>query len=120
MIEGMKRIALGVSLGFAGGAILGVILGLLTKDFAVWLAVCVGCGIAIGAGIGAYLENIGNHGKAGNERMSGYVMAITGFIMLVINAISYLFRLDFRAPALTVMGIVFVVIGMGTVRNSRK
>lgn len=39
-------------------------------------------------------------------------MAIIGFIMILINAVSYIFNLDFKQPALVVMGLVFVIIGM--------
>ena len=45
MEEKNNNLALGVSFGFAGGAILGVILGLLTKNFALWLTIGVGSGI---------------------------------------------------------------------------
>jgi len=40
-----------------------------------------------------------------------YVMSVLGFILLFINAISYLFNLDMGHPALTILGIVFVVFG---------
>lgn len=58
--------------------------------------------------------------KTNNKKISGYIMTIVGFVMLAVNAIAYLFNLDFKAPALAIMGIVFVVIGMGYVRKSRK
>lgn len=113
-----NKLALGVSFGFAGGAILGVILGLLTKDFAVWLAVGVGCGIAFGTAIGFFLEKNQKKDALNKKKIMGYIMAITGFVMLAVNAIGYLFNLDFKAPPLTIMGIVFVVIGMGSVRKA--
>ncbi|MFZ5390784.1 MAG: hypothetical protein ACOZAJ_00725 [Patescibacteria group bacterium] len=53
------------------------------------------------------------------QKISGYIMAVIGFIMLVTNAIAYLFHLGFKSPPLTVIGIVFVVIGMGTVCNHK-
>jgi len=56
--------------------------------------------------------------KTDNKNISGYIMAIVGFVMLVITAIAYLFHLDFKAPVLSIMGIVFVVIGTGIVRKS--
>lgn len=46
-------------------------------------------------------------------------MAIVGFVLLAINAIAYIFNLDFGTPALTVLGLVFVVIGMGMVRKTK-
>lgn len=60
MKQKMNKLALGVSFGFAGGAVVGIIIGLPTKDIAVWLAVGVGCGIALGAGIGGMLEQQSN------------------------------------------------------------
>ena len=53
------------------------------------------------------------------QKISGYIMAVIGFLMLVVNAIGYLFNLDIKHPALTVMGLVFVVIGMGIVRKNK-
>lgn len=44
-------------------------------------------------------------------------MAIIGFIMLLTNAMGYIFNLDIGHPALTVMGIVFVIIGMKSTRK---
>jgi len=46
-------------------------------------------------------------------------MALIGFLMLVMNAAGYIFHLDIKHPALTVMGIVFVVIGMSMVKKSK-
>jgi len=46
------------------------------------------------------------------KNISGYIMAVIGFLMLLTNAIGYVFNLDVKHPALTVMGLVFVVIGM--------
>ena len=53
-----------------------------------------------------------------NKKISGYIMAVTGFIMLLINAVSYIFGFDFKHPALTVMGLVFVVVGGGMIRKT--
>jgi hypothetical protein len=52
-----------------------------------------------------------------NKKISGYVMFGVGGVILLINAISYIFGLDFKHPALTVMGLVFVVVGMKIVRK---
>jgi len=117
MEEKNNKLALGVSFGFAGGAILGVILGVLTKNFAAGLAIGVGCGIAIGTIIGRVIEY---YKKANQRIISGYIMASIGLVMLVIHAIAYLFHIDLNAPVLTIIGIVFVVISTGIVRKSRK
>ena len=47
-------------------------------------------------------------------------MAIIGFFMLVINAIGYIFNLNIKTPVLTIMGLVFVVIGMKIVREYKN
>ncbi len=39
-------------------------------------------------------------------------MALIGFVMLAFNALSYIFGWNFRNAAFTVLGLVFVVIGM--------
>jgi hypothetical protein len=44
-------------------------------------------------------------------------MQVVGFIVLAINAIGYIFGLDIRHPALTVIGLVFVVLGMQIARK---
>ena len=52
-----------------------------------------------------------------NNRISGYIMMITGFGMILINALSYIFHWDLKSPAFTVLGLVLVVIGMKTARK---
>lgn len=44
-------------------------------------------------------------------------MASIGFAMLLINAISYVFDLNFKIPAFTILGLVFVVIGLKIARQ---
>jgi hypothetical protein len=112
-----NKIALGVSFGFAGGAILGVVLGLLTKNFEVWLAVGVGTGIAIGSVIGWTKEH---STKVNRQLISGYIMALVGFILILRNATAYLFQLDNRPSAITIIGIVFFLIGLGNVRKHKR
>ena len=45
-------------------------------------------------------------------------MPAIGFALLLINAVGYIFNLDIKNPALVVLGIVFVVIGMNKIRKS--
>jgi len=47
-----------------------------------------------------------------DNKTKGYVMAGAGFLMIVFNAISY-FTSDNTLPTLLIIGLVFVVIGMG-------
>lgn len=55
-----------------------------------------------------------------NPKYSGYFMAITGFLMLVINAVSYIFKYGMNSPVIVILGIMFVVIGMMTIRKSSQ
>lgn len=54
------------------------------------------------------------------RQLSGYIMAITGCIMILINALSYIFQWDLRSPAFTVIGLVLIVIGTATVKKSSQ
>jgi len=54
------------------------------------------------------------------QKVSGYVMAVIGFLMILINAAGYIFNLDIKSPSLTVMGLVFLVIGLSHVRKNES
>jgi len=53
-----------------------------------------------------------------NHQLSGYGMMITGLVMILVNALSYLFDWDLKSPAFTVLGLVLVAIGAKTARKS--
>jgi hypothetical protein len=50
--------------------------------------------------------------------ISGYIIAIAGFVMILINALSYIFQGYLRSPAFTLPGLVLIVIGARTARRS--
>jgi len=52
------------------------------------------------------------------QNIPQYIMAVIGFALILINAIGYLFDLGIKNPALVVMGLVFVIIGMGRVHGN--
>ena len=52
------------------------------------------------------------------SQVSGYVMACIGFVMILINAVSYLLDWDLKSPAFTILGLVLVVIGARTAHKS--
>jgi len=54
------------------------------------------------------------------RQLSGYIMAIVGFIMLLFNALGYIFNWDTKSPALTILGLVSGVIGLKTARKSSR
>lgn len=52
--------------------------------------------------------------------ISGYIMAIIGFLLILYNALNYIFGWNAGSTPLSVIGIVFVVVGMGIVKKSRQ
>ncbi len=46
-------------------------------------------------------------------------MAIVGFVMVLTNALAYIFGWDFKNTAFTVLGLAFVVIGMKRARQTK-
>lgn len=109
--------ALGVSLGFVCGAIFGIVAGLMTDDIAVWLTVGIGCGIALGAQIGWMSGKSRRTKKLDRKKGLGYAIFAMGFVMLLVNAIGYVFGLGLERPALTIFGLVFVAMGMNFTRK---
>ena len=47
-----------------------------------------------------------------NEKVQGSVMAIVGLMLLLFNALSYLFGWESGHPEFTVLGLVFVPVGL--------
>jgi membrane protein implicated in regulation of membrane protease activity len=52
------------------------------------------------------------------RKVSGYIMAGVGFVMILINALSYLLGWDLKSPAFTILGLVLIVIGARTAHRS--
>lgn len=52
------------------------------------------------------------------QQISGYIMAIVGFVLILINALGYILGWELKSPALTIVGLVLVVIGAGTAKRS--
>ena len=52
------------------------------------------------------------------REISGYIMAVVGFVMILINALSYLLGWNLKSPAFTILGLVFIVIGAKTARKT--
>lgn len=50
--------------------------------------------------------------------IAGYIMAIAGFVMILVNALSYIFHGVLRSPAFTILGLVLIVIGARTAKRS--
>jgi len=54
------------------------------------------------------------------KKTPSYIMVGIGFLMLLINALSYIFGLSLKTPIFTVFGLVFVLIGLRNVRKLSK
>ena len=52
------------------------------------------------------------------QQIAGYIMAGCGFLLILINGLSYLLNGDLKSPAFTILGLVFVVIGAKTTGRS--
>jgi hypothetical protein len=57
--------------------------------------------------------------SAKGQRISGYFMAFSGFILIFINALNYIFHWQQKivSPAI---GILFLVIGIAYIRKAKK
>jgi hypothetical protein len=53
-----------------------------------------------------------------NYGISGYIMATVGFVMILINAFSYLLGWNLKSPVFTIPGLVLIGIGAKTARKS--
>lgn len=51
------------------------------------------------------------------KNIQKYTMPVIGLIILLANAIAYIFNLNFNRPSLTIMGLVFLVIGLRLARK---
>ena len=51
------------------------------------------------------------------QQISGYIMAAGGFVMILMNALSYLLGWDLKFPAFTILGLVLIVTGAKTARK---
>jgi len=47
----------------------------------------------------------------------GLVMAIVGVVLILINAIGYIFNLNIKSPTLVILGLVFLAVGMKILRD---
>lgn len=54
------------------------------------------------------------------QKFLGYIMFGIGFFIILLNAVSYIFKLNGTSPSILILGIIFVVIGMVNVRKSNK
>jgi membrane protein implicated in regulation of membrane protease activity len=52
------------------------------------------------------------------REISGYIMAIVGFVMIMMNAFSYLLGWSWKSPAFTILGLVLIVIGAKTAKKT--
>jgi hypothetical protein len=60
-----------------------------------------------------------NQKQAKNKRFSGYFMTIIGFILILINAVNYIFGWEFKSTPLVILGLIFVVIGLKIAKENK-
>ncbi len=53
-----NKTAYGVSIGMVIGAGVGIALGAATNNMGLWLPICVGCGLALGASVGVTMDTM--------------------------------------------------------------
>ena len=53
-----------------------------------------------------------------DREISGLIMAVVGFVMILINALSYLLGWTWKSPVFTILGLVLIVIGAKTARKT--
>ncbi len=58
--------------------------------------------------------------KTKKLKVLGFLAVVIGFSMLLLNAISYIFNWEIKHPAFTIIGLVYVFIGLRTVRRTDK
>ncbi|MBT4174110.1 hypothetical protein HOC80_04900 [archaeon] len=51
-----------------------------------------------------------------NKKIKGYIMAGVGFLMILVNALSYLLNWEGEFVPIFIIGLVFVAVGMSWVR----
>jgi hypothetical protein len=50
-------------------------------------------------------------------QLAGYSIASTGFALILINAFSYIFNGDVKSPVSSIIGIIFVGMGLTIARK---
>jgi membrane protein implicated in regulation of membrane protease activity len=53
-----------------------------------------------------------------DQEISGLIMAVVGFLMILLNALSYLLGWTWKSPAFTILGLVLIVIGAKTAKKT--
>jgi len=56
--------------------------------------------------------------KMNSKKILGTAMSSIGFIILLVHAAGYIFKLDIGKPALTILGFIFIIFGSGIVRKA--
>jgi hypothetical protein len=55
-----------------------------------------------------------------NKKIQGFAMAVIGFIMILMNALDYVFGWDYFSSSIGAIGLVFVAVGMGLARKAKS
>jgi len=58
--------------------------------------------------------------KNNPKKLSEYITAIIGFVLILLNAAAYILNTDNTKPTLFILGIMFLSIGIMNIRKSEK
>jgi hypothetical protein len=58
--------------------------------------------------------------KNNAKKVSGYIMAIIGFMLILLNAASYILKTDSTSPVIFILGIMFLSIGTMNIKKQRN
>ena len=53
------------------------------------------------------------------QRVSGYIMAGVGIVMILISALSFILNWEPKSPSFGIIGLVLASVGIWTIRKSR-
>lgn len=53
------------------------------------------------------------------QRVSGYIMAGVGIVMILISALSFILNWEPKSPSFGIIGLVLALVGILTLRKSR-
>lgn len=53
------------------------------------------------------------------ESLRGYIVFGWGFFLILINGLGYILRFGLNSPALSIMGLIFVILGLTLRKNSK-
>lgn len=66
-----------------------------------------------------YWQDEINKMNASKRKIAGYIIAVTGFLMILFSALNYVLGWDLQTTVFSAIGIVNTAIGTGLIKKSR-